>query len=306
MLKDQPDRPVNTPFSLQSFLEEEDFGAKLVAAVSDAGLAPEMWLPEFGKDQFEITLEPSSPIVAADRAIYLREIVRHVASTVGKEITFSPLAEPGGGGNGVHVHLSLKEADERCVTYDPTKTGNISDVAGSFAAGVLKYANQFQAITASSPISYDRLQPDRWSTGGVFLGENNREALLRISPLFNVPGANFSRQYNLEYRAADATANPWLTLGVIIRAGIEGLRENLPTPEVVQGDISQMDSEWKEERALPVSLDDAVDRFEKSEIIREWFPQDFIDTFIAVKRGEIEKSRGMTVEELYDSFTTTY
>lgn len=309
MLRDDDGSVVNTPFSLESFLEEEELGGRLVAALDDAGLEPEMWLPEFGRNQFEITLAPARALVAADRAVYLREITRHVASSLGKSITFSPIIEENGGGNGVHVHVSLRDREGRFVTYDERRPSNLSEVAGSFAAGILKYAEAFQAVAASAPLSYERLAPQRWSAGGVFLGENNREALLRICPLFNTPGANHQKQFNLEYRAADATSNPWLVLGCIIRAGLEGVREQLPTPPIVSGDSDALTPAEREAlgiRPLPSTLEEALVHFEESAVAREWFAPDLAATFLAVKRAEIARNAAMDPADRYEAYATTY
>ncbi|WP_125100443.1 glutamine synthetase [Leucobacter chromiireducens] len=309
MLCDDSGSPVNTPFSLESFLEEEELGGRLVAALDDAGLEPEMWLPEFGRNQFEITLSPARALVAADRAVYLREITRHVASSLGKRITFSPIVEENGGGNGVHVHVSLRDREGRFVTYDEHRPSNLSEVAGSFAAGILKYAEAFQAVAASAPLSYERLAPQRWSAGGIFLGENNREALLRICPLFNTPGANHQKQFNLEYRAADATSNPWLVLGCLIRAGLEGVREQLPTPTIVSGDSDSLSAEEREAlgiRPIPSTLGEALDRFAESAVAREWFAPELAETFVAVKRAEIARAEALESEARYAAYAATY
>lgn len=309
MLRDDDGSPVNTPFSLESFFKEEELGGRLVAALDDAGLEPEMWLPEFGRNQFEITLSPARALVAADRAVYLREITQHVASSLGKRITFSPILEENGGGNGVHVHLSLRDREGRFVTYDENRPSKLSAVAGSFAAGILRYAEAFQAVAASAPISYERLAPHRWSAGGIFLGENNREALLRICPLFNTPGANHQKQFNLEYRAADVTGNPWLLLGCLIRAGLEGVRDRLPTPTIVSGDSDALSQEERSAlgiRPIPATLQEALSCFEESIVATEWFSPDLTATFLAVKRAEIERSAAMDPAERYDAYATTY
>lgn len=309
MLRDDAGSPVNTPFSLESFLEEEEFGGLLVASLQDAGLEPEMWLPEFGRNQFEVTIRPAPALVAADRAIYLREITRHVASGMGKRITFAPIIEENGGGNGVHVHVSLQDRESRFVTYDPSRPGNLSEVAGSFAAGILEHAEAIQALAASAPISYERLVPHRWSAGGIFLGENNREALLRICPLFDIPGANHQKQYNLEYRAADATANPWLVLGCLIRAGLDGIRRGLPAPTIVHGESGELSEAERAElgiRDIPATLEAALDAFTGSETVSGWFARDFVDTFVAVKRAEIARVEGLGAAETYHAYASTY
>lgn len=309
MLRGIDETLVDTPFSLQSYLEQEPMGSRVMAALGDAGLDPEMWLPEYGRNQWEVTLKPADALAAADRALYLREIVRNVVRTLGKTATFSPIVEEAGGGNGVHVHVSLKNDDGEFVTYDPQKPGKVSTIAGSFAAGILEHAAAIQVLAASSVISYERLTPGRWAVGGVFLGENNREALLRICPLFATPGADHSKQFNLEYRAADATSNPWLVLGALIRAGLDGIRRNLPTPPVIFGEVSELSAAELEAAGIgrtPVDLAEALDLFEASETVRGWFSPELVDTLIAIKRSEISYVEKLAAGEAYDVYAEAY
>lgn len=309
MLADPNENPVNTPFSLEAFLEQDDFGGTLFATLQDAGLEPEMWLPEFGRDQFEITLKPADALAAADRAIYLREITRHVARAVGRKITFSPLLEQSGGSNGVHVHLSLRDASGAPVMLDPEQPAGLSKVAGSFFAGIIEHAEAIQAITAPSPISYERLAPHRWSVGGIFLGEKNREAFLRICPLYAGAADKHARQYNLEYRATDVTANPWLVLGVLIRAGLDGIRRGLESPRIVSGDVADLpESEQRDLgiRPTPTSLDRALELFAASEAIHEWFAPEFIETFQLVKRSEIAAVEVLEGQRMFELYASTY
>src|SRR5690606_19084505 len=131
-------------------------------------------------------------------------------------------------GNGVHIHLSLRDAEGKPVTWDPGAPDRLSDPAARFVAGILAHARALCAVTAAGVPSYLRLVPHRWSAAWTNLGAQDREACVRICPLFDTPGADPARQFNFEYRAADAIANPYLQLGVLIRAGLEGLRRDLP------------------------------------------------------------------------------
>src|SRR5690606_38835076 len=149
------------------------------------------------------------------------------------------------------------------------------------------YAAAFQALTASSGVSYERLAPGRWSVGGLFLGENNREALLRICPLFDTPGADHRKQFNLEYRGADATSNPWIALGVLIRAGLEGVRAGLPAPDVVSGDPETLTEEQLASAShgrMPSSLVEAIAGLEADETVVSWLPQRLLETLLTVKQ----------------------
>ena len=309
MLLEDDRVPGRKPFSLQSLLTYEPLGSQVLQALRDAGLEPEMWLPEFGDRQWEVTIAPAEALVAADRAILLREIVRNVVREAGYSATFSPIVEANGGGNGVHIHLSLIDDQGTPVTHDPSRAGGLSEIAGSFAAGILTHAQSIQALTASADLSYERLAPGRWSVGGNFLGENNREALLRICPLFNTPGANHAKQYNLEYRGADATANPWLALGMLIRAGLDGVRRKLPAPEVVAGDPSELAAEQLAAvsfGAMPATLSEALAQLEQSEEVASWLPERLLQTFLLVKRAEILRVEALTGTERYTEYAAAY
>lgn len=299
----------NIAFSLKNLLEKEPLGSSILAALHDAGLEPEMWLPEYSAKQWEVTVSPADALTAADRAILLREIVRNTAHQLGHRASFSPVVEENGGGSGVHVHVSLLDADGTPVTYDPTREGGLSSVAGSFAAGILRHANAVIALAASGVVSYERLAPGRWSVGGAFLGENNREALLRICPLFERPGSKPEKQYNLEFRAADATTNPWIVLGALIRAGLEGIRAQLPAPHVISGDFYALTAAELDEYdvgTLPTSLGDALDQLDRDAVVTGWFSPRFYETFQAVKRAEIEYIESLSTTDRYRAYTAAY
>src|SRR5262249_30218092 len=144
-------------------------------------------------------------------------------------------------GNGVHIHLSLLDVDGRALLYDPQRPAQLSELGGRFAAGILRHARALTALTAPSPVSAARLVPHRLSVGGVCLAERNREALLRIPPVVTLGGVEPASQLRLEYRAADAAANPYLALGALVRAGLEGLRQELQPPPVLRDDPSHLD-----------------------------------------------------------------
>lgn len=297
------------PFSLRNLLDLEPLGSSVLAALVDAGLDPEMWLPEYAPRQWEVTVGPSDALTAADRAVLLREIVRNTASQLGHTATFSPIVAENGGGSGVHVHLSLLDAAGEPVMYDPSREGGLSEIGGAFAAGILKHASALVALAASGVISYERLAPGRWSVGGSFLGENNREALLRICPLFERPDAKPARQYNLEFRAADVTSNPWIVLGSLIRAGLEGIREHLAAPPVVSGDFYALTEEQRSKAnvgVLPASLGAALDALDDDTVAKGWFSDSFYTTFVAVKRAEIEHVASLSDTDKYAAYAAAY
>lgn len=280
------------PFSFTRFRSAEPFGTELVALLDSAGLEPETWLPEYGRGQYEITVRPAPGIAAADRAVLLRELVRDLARRRGHRASFAPLPDPSDVGNGVHVHLSLHDREGRPALYAPDRPGRLSERGGAFAAGIVTHARALAAITAASPASYLRLVPHQWSVGGMYLADRDREALLRIAPTPG-PAEGWGGRFNLEYRAADATANPWLTLAVLLRAGMHGINNGYPTPQIGTKDEPVVDAP-----PLPTSLDDALDALEKDEVVRGWFAPTLLETYLAVKRSDAAACAEMQSAEL--------
>lgn len=290
--------PYDTPpFSLERLRAAEPMGTRLMERLADLGLDPENWLPEYGANQFEVTLKPAPALTAADRAIVLRDTVRDLARQLGTRASFCPLPDPDGSGNGVHVHLSLRHVDSGApALYDEHGPARLSELGRRFAAGILNHAEALLAVTAPSPISYLRLTPHRWSTGGVFLADRNREAMLRICPVVGLSSTPKSEQLHLEFRAADAVANPWMVLGALIRAGLSGLLDEGSEPAVVHRE-DMSDDDVASTPGLPTSLPQALKALEADDEARSWFDPVLLTTYLQVKWAELQQVADMGERE---------
>jgi glutamine synthetase len=302
------DAPAALPFSLEAQRRAEPFPAQVVAALREAGAAPERFMPEYAAHQFEVPVAPAEGIAAADRAVVLREVVREVARRCAQRATFTPLLDPAQAGNGVHVHLSLLDDDGQAVLYDDSRPACLSDLGASFAAGVLRHADALSAICAPSPVSAARLAPHHWSAGAACLGLRNREALLRIPPLVASLGERAS-QLRLEYRGADGACNPYLALGAIVRAGLDGIRDGLAPPPILEDDPAQLDeADAARHRVggLPGSLQDALSALAHDDTARAWMTPLMYEAYVAVKRAEISAAQGEELHELCRRYGDIY
>jgi glutamine synthetase len=302
------DAPGALPFSLEAQRRAEPFPSEVIGALQEAGVAPERFLAEYAAHQFEIPVEPAEGLAAADRAVVLREVVREVARRGGVRASFAPLLDPAEAGNGVHIHLSLLDGDGRPALYDPSRPACLSELGGRFAAGVLLHAEALCALCAPSPASAARLTPHRWSAGAVCLARQNREALLRIPPLVASSGEHGS-QMRLEYRGADATANPYLALGAIVRAGLDGVRSQLAAAPILEGDPARLEdaeaARWRV-GALPASLADALQALARDETARGWMTPLLYDAYLAVKRAEIDAAANLDLDEVCRRYAAIY
>ncbi|MGH6882465.1 MAG: hypothetical protein ACREFM_16225, partial [Hypericibacter sp.] len=290
------DLAINSAFTLIDVRGVQGFLGALTEALSAAGVEPETILREYGPQQFELTMKPSRGLVAADRAIMLREITRDVARQFGGRASFAPIIDPASVGSGVHLHFSLETIDGRAATHDPAGPGGISARAGSFVAGVLRHMPALCALSAPSLISYLRLTPHRWSAAFNCFAYRNREAGVRIAPVDDTPGREIARQTHLEFRAGDATASPYMQLGALVRAGLEGLREKLPAPPLVEGDPADLSAAQLKKlgiRRLPESLPAALAELEKDATVMGWLPDPMQKSFFAMKRTEMAKLKDL-------------
>jgi glutamine synthetase len=283
-------------YSLGAFRRQGAFGESLVAALRAAGVAPDSFLAEYGARQFEVTVAPAPALTAADQAVITRELARAAAHRLGHRAIFSPMPAAEGVGNGVHIHMSLREATGRPVTHDPTGPLGLGLPGQQFCAGVLHHLPAIAAITAPSPVSYLRLTPNRWAPTLVDIVRQDRGAALRVCPVFATTEPDeIAQQFNIEFRVCDASASPYLALGAVLFAGADGLRRKLALP-AGQGSPAE----------LPHSLGEALQAMEASDAVRGWFGPLFLEAYLRHKRSEQAHVAQFSAEELCERYAETY
>jgi glutamine synthetase len=303
------DHELGSAYNLRAFRQQGKFGEHLVWALRQAGVAPDTFMPEYGPGQYEITCAPQLGLRAADQALIVREMARATAHRLVERVSFAPVVTPEIVGNGLHIHMSLHDLDNRPVTYDPAEPFGVSRVAGRFAAGILRHLPALVAITAPAVVSYRRLAPHRWSAAYNNLGFRDREAGIRICPVVEKPGFDAAAQFNLEFRAADAAASPYFQLAAILRAGLQGIRDDLPTPTATETDpetLSTKEREARDIRRLPRSLAEALDVLEADAVVRSWFPETLLDVYLRHKRTEVKMFMELSEAEQCARYTAAY
>jgi len=297
------------PFSLDAVRRIAPFADLCTAALLNAGLAVETFEPEFGVGQYEVSCGPAVGMVGADRVLLTREVIREAARQCRLRASFAPKPAPEAVGNGCHVHLSLWDAEGRPAAFDVNGPGELSAVAASFVAGVRRHLAALCALCAPSPVSYLRLGPHHWSCGYDAAGVQNREAAIRICPSPVLDPAARGDAFNMEFRFTDATANPYLAIGGIVRTGLEGIRAGLPAPTLVNRDPADMSDAEREAlgvKALPASLDAAVSAFEQDALARGWFTPTMVEAYTALKRREAKAFAASTPTDMCERYALAY
>lgn len=287
------DRPGAT-YALDSLRRQGRFGEMLMAAIKMAGFTPDSFLPEYGPRQYEATIAAEEGVRAADGAVILRELARAIAWRAGQRVTFAPMLKPEGIGSGTHIHLSLWNG-ETPATYEAGADRGISRRAAPFFAGVIAHLPAICAFSAPSVASYYRLTPNRWAPVRADLGMQDRGAALRVSPVFLTSPEEPARQFNVEFRVADGSNCPYLALGAVVWAGVDGLSRGLALPSV-----------HSEAPLLPRSLDEALTAMEGDEGTALWWSGEAKAAYLAFKRAEIKALEGVTPEEICARYAAVY
>ena len=205
--------------------------------------------------------------------------------------------------------LGSRATSSKPATYDAANPGGLSTAAGSFCAGIVRHLRGLTALTAPSVPSYYRLAPHNWSSSFTWLGDRDREATLRICPVVTKGGRDPSGQFNVEYRAADATANPYLAMAAIVWAGLAGLREALPTPPIVNGDptlMSESERQSKGLHRLPETLPEALEALKADPLLSNWLPPKLLQSILVMKQAEIGLMEGLSREAVCAAFGARY
>lgn len=298
-------RPSAT-YALDLFRRQGEFGEILLGALRAAGLTPESFLAEYGPRQFEVTVAPTPGLRSADEAVILRELARATAHRLGHRAVFAPMLAPDGIGNGTHIHFSLRDASGRPATADPDGPCGLAAVAQHFVAGLLHHLHALAALTAPSVASYFRLTPNRWAPTWADLGERDRGAAVRVCPVFAPESAEAAAaQFNVEYRVADATASPYVALGGLVHAGLDGIRRRLALPPAA-ADLDDAAREAAGIRRLPASLDAAVAALEQSAPARAWMGETLHAAYVQLKRSEMQELDGLEPSEICDRYADAY
>lgn len=287
-------------YTLAAFRRQGIFAEVLLHALRAANLQPDTFMPEYGPCQYEVTVGPAKGLAIADHAVILRELTRASAAHLGHRASFSPIVDPASVGNGVHIHFSLTDRKGQPINHDPTAKEGISAQAGAFLAGVQAKLPALCALTAASAISYLRLTPHRWSAAYNNVARQDREAALRICPVFETLDVPVKDQLHFEYRAADAAASPYLVLGALVWAGVLGLRKGLKTPGLTDQDLTTLSDAQLHEQGierLPQSLSTALDTLADDEELAACMGPLLHDAYLRHKRFEWELMKELSPEE---------
>ncbi len=268
----------------------------VIEALRAQSVYPEQYYAELGPGQQELPVRFADALRAADNQITVRETARGVALSHGLLASFAPKPFPDQAGNGSHIHFSLwRIKDGENDFYDPKGRFGLSEAGYAFIGGVLAHLPALVALTAPSVNSYRRLQPRFWSSAYTAWGPDNREAAIRIP---STRRGLEMQSTNLELKPCDPSNNPYLALGGLLAAGLDGMERKLDPgePTLVDPDtLAEGERTRRGIRRLPTSLSEALDALERDEVLRAALGKVLAKEYLAVKWSEVKGFEGKDV-----------
>ncbi|MET0899477.1 MAG: glutamine synthetase family protein [Mycobacterium sp.] len=287
-------------YGLAGLLEHEGFVRDVTAAVGAAGVGIEQFHPEYGGNQFEISLRPRTPVAAADHLVLTRIIVSRVARRYGMRVSFSPVPFAGAVGSGAHQHFSLTRGDLPLFAGGPGPHG-MTPEGQSAVAGVLAGLPEAQAVLAGSILSGLRMQPGHWAGAYACWGLENREAAVR----FLAGGPGNPHGANVEVKIVDPSANPYFASAAILALALDGIERSVPLPpETTVDPATRTDAERAAAGTvqLPDGQADIIAALDNSVLLRSLLGTEVVEVLVAVRRYEADHYGELSPEELAQKF----
>ncbi len=287
-------------YGLAGVLEFEGFVRDVTDAANRSGVAIEQFHPEYGANQFEISLAPLPPVAAADQLVLMRIIVARVARRYGLRVSLSPLPFAAGVGTGAHQHFSLT-LDDAPVFSGGTGTRGMTPQGESALAGLLAGLAAAQGVLCGSVLSGLRIQPGYWSGAYNCWGTENREAAVR----FLIGGPSNPYGANVEVKVIDPSANPYLATATILGLAAHGITEELVLGPEVRVDPASLSEDQRVDDGivlLPNLQSDNLAALDSSALIRGILGDRSVDAVLAVRNYEQENFGGLDAGQLTERF----
>jgi len=288
-------------FDLAPMDAGQDPRRDIVLALEEMGFEMEASHHEVAPGQHEIDFKYDHALTTADNVATFKFVVKAIAETHDLHATFMPKPIFGENGSGMHVHQSLFK-DGKNAFYDEDDKLGLSQIAKYYIGGLLKHAKAIAAITNPTVNSYKRLVPGYEAPVYLAWSSSNRSALIRI-PAARGAGTR------LEMRNPDPSCNPYLAFAVMLKAGLDGIKNKIEAPAEVLDNIYTMSASKKKElgiESLPSSLKDALGYLLDDEIVQSALGEHVLDHFLDAKTIEWDIYRTQVHQWELDQYLRVY
>jgi len=286
---DEGVRPVDRSlcFSAIGMESTEEVIQDIIAALTAQGLTVELSHPELGWGQQELSIRHAPALRAADDQITYRQTVRGVAAQHGLIASLAPKPFADQAGSGAHLHWSIWDREHTTNRLaEANARDGLTPLARNAIAGVLTHLPGLLGLTTPSVNSFRRLQPHYWSSAYTAWGVENREAAVRVPSRY---WDDEEGSANLELKASDASANPYIALGGVIAAALDGIERGLDPGDPVDQDPGNLTDDERELRGIrrfPETAAAALDELERDDVLTSALGEPLAVEYLKVRRAE--------------------
>jgi len=240
---------------------------------------------ETSPGKHELNITHGTALKIADTMVMYKFVTKLLASQRDLIASFMPKPFLEQAGMGMHIHQNISNGKTgENLFYDSGSPDGLSETAHFYIGGLLKHARALVAITNPTVNSYKRFHQARGLEAPSFVSwaRYNRTVMVRIPPAT-------PRAARVEYRASDASCNPYLTFAAMLMAGLDGMRRKVTPPDPVEENIYTLTREERGERGiadLPRNLNEALDELEKDGVMKDALGEVMHSKFTELKRAE--------------------
>lgn len=253
-------------------------------ALAGFGFSVEATHHEVTQGQQEIDIAELGALEAADAIVMLKCALRAYSRRDGLLVSFMPKPIEGVSGSGMHLAQRLLDRQNGTNAFhDPASYYQLSDLGRRFIAGQLAHARGMCAVIAPLVNSYKRLLSGAEAPARVSWGRVSRGATIRV-PEVRTKGGTL-----VELRAPDPSCNPYLALAAMLKAGLDGIKNEMELQEPIEQPGYSMDGSDRSEamaNPLPETLEEALDELDWDPVVREALGQPIYERFVAAKARE--------------------
>ena len=282
-IADERDTQSKPCYDQSALMRRYDLIKEICDSMIELGWNPYQNDHEDANGQFEMNWDYSDCLTTADRHVFFKFMVKSLAEKHDLRATFMPKPFQNLTGNGCHAHISLWSGKQNKFLESREKLG-LSKIAYNFLGGIMKFAQPLTAFFNPTINSYRRINapPTKsgasWSPSSISYSGNNRTHMIRVPD----PG-------RFELRLMDGATNPYLLQAGVAAAGIYGLINKIDPGEPLSCNMYTEYKKYPNLKKLPDSIEDSLDELNKSKEIKEAFGEDVINSFIKLKKIEIEE-----------------
>lgn len=253
----------------------------MVKTLMDMGFQIEAAHHENAPGQHEIDFKYSDALSAADNIVTFKLVVKVMAKKNNLHATFMPKPLGNECGSGMHCNMSLFK-DGKNAFYDETSENGLSKEAHYFIGGLLKHAKAMTAITNPLVNSYKRLLPGYEAPVYIAWSYCNRSPLIRI-PVSRGIGTR------VELRHPDPSCNPYLALAIMLKSGLDGIKNKIEPPSPIDCNIYNMTNEEllnDSVEKLPSSLEEALNDLKNDGLVIDALGKHIFKNYLKAKTIE--------------------